>query len=139
MKPSIGHLFKQIHIKFQRRMNYNLASENLTLTQINLLSFLLDHKSEKITQKDIVEKMEIKHTTVIGLLKRLEEKGLVRTVVDEQNKKYRNILLTPDALKVEKEIYAHRREMDELIVKNLTEEEVKELYRLLEIVRDNIS
>lgn len=139
MDVSIGYLFKQIHIKFEKKRNHDLASENLTQSQIDLLGFLMDCKSDKVTQKDIAEGMEIQHTTVIGTLKRLEEKGLVRSVVDSENKKYRNILLTPAAMKVEDRIRRHRNETEALIVKDLSEEEIHQLRRLLVRVRDNIS
>lgn len=138
MKPPIGYLFKQIHIKCESKINQHLASENLTSAQLSLMSYLLDHKSEKVTQKDIAEELEIKHTTVIGLVRRLEEKGLVRSVTDPDNRKYRNISLTSKAMKVEEKIRDHRRTMDEALSKGLTDEEVEQLRILLQKVRKNL-
>lgn len=138
MKPPIGYLFKQIHIKCEKKINQHLASENLTSAQLSLMSYLLDHKSEKITQKDIAEELEIKHTTVIGLVRRLEEKELVRSVTDPDNRKYRNISLTSKAMKVEEMIRTHRRTMDEALSKGLTDEEVEQLRILLQKVRNNL-
>lgn len=137
MKPAIGYLFKQIHIKCEHKMNQHLASENLTSAQLAFMSYLLDHKGGKVTQKDIAEALEIKHTTVIGLVKRLEEKGLVQSVTDSDNRKYRNISLTKEAMKVEERIRDHRRAMDETLSKGLTDEEIEQLRTLLKKVRNN--
>ena len=51
---------------------------------MELLLYLAEHQNRKITQKDIGEFMRVKHSTVIGILRRLETKGFLYCVVDEE-------------------------------------------------------
>ena len=69
----------------------------LTYSQFSILLFLMKNQDHKVTQKDIAEATHVTHPTVIGLLDRLEEKGLVIRKVDEENHRYKNILLTERA------------------------------------------
>lgn len=134
----VGYLLKQINMKCQNRMRKNLSSAKLTPAQLDLLNFLLDNKGSKITQKDIAEEFGIRHTTVIGLVKRLVAKGLVSCVVDPDNHKYRNITLTAAASQIEEKIHDHRREMNEIFTKGLSADEVEQLRCLLNKLRHNL-
>ena len=72
-------------------LNQELERVGLTFSQMRVLRFIEDNPKMKITQKDISNELDIQHSTTIGLLKRMQEKGLVRVVVDEDNRRCRNI------------------------------------------------
>ena len=127
----IGARFKHIHDKFTQHMNQKLRCLNVTYSQMELLLYLAEHQNRKITQKDIGEFMKVKHSTVIGILRRLELKGFLYCIVDEENKRCRNVILTQKGLELKSEMEAHRREEEMRIRRALSEDEARKLYELL--------
>lgn len=116
----------------------DLNEHGLTFSQFSILLFLMRNQDHKVTQKDISEATHVTHPTVIGLLDRLEEKGLVVRRVDEENHRYKNILLTEKARALLDEHYHITRQSDAEMVEGLTEKEKQELTRLLTIVYGNL-
>ena len=92
-----GILIKKLDKVFKQNFNQELERVGLTFSQMRVLRFIEDNPKMKITQKDISNELDIQHSTTIGLLKRMQEKGLVRVVVDEDNRRCRNIFLTEKA------------------------------------------
>ena len=134
----IGARFKHIHDKFTQHMNQKLRCLNVTYSQMELLLYLAEHQNRKITQKDIGEFMRVKHSTVIGILRRLETKGFLYCVVDEENKRCRNVILTQKGLDLKSEMEVHLREEEMRIRKALSEEESQRLCELLGKLRESL-
>lgn len=130
-KYPLGYQFKLIQEKFKKYFNASLESMDLTFSQFVVLDYLEKNREGKVTQKDISQALQLKHSTVIGILKRLEVKEMVQCIVDQENKRYRNVLLTKKAVNSLEEMYRHREEMEKRLVSNLTKEEEKELRILL--------
>lgn len=130
--------FKLIHECFAKLLNRRLKEEDMTFSQIIVIYYLWEHRNQKVTQKDITDALHIKHPTTIGLLKRLEDKEMLKVVVDPDNRKYRNITLTErgvEFIEADKERKIHT---DQYMVEGMTEDEIKQLRNLLDRVYDNM-
>ncbi len=138
-REPISFKFKLIHEMFAADINRQLKDDDLTFSQLLVLSYLQHNTSDKVTQKDLSQALHIKHPTTIGLLKRLEEKEMLEVVVDSDNRKYRNIILTPKGEQLMEANKKRRTFLDRTLVKGMTDEEKKELRRLLDKVYDNMS
>ena len=134
----ISFKFKCIHESFVALLNRRLKEEDITFSQLILLHYLWEHRDCKVTQKDISDALRIKHPTTIGLLKRLEEKEMLKVVVDPDNRKYRNITLTSKGEAFIEKDRKTRRHTDEYMVDGFTEEEKMQLRKLLDRVVDNM-
>ncbi len=130
--------FRLIHESFACMINRHLKEEDMTFSQMILIFYLWENRDRKITQKDITEAMHIKHPTTIGLLKRLEEKEMLKVVVDPDNRKYRNIALTDKGVNFVEKDRNRKRHTEEDMVKGMSSEEVKQLRDLLDKVYDNM-
>ena len=133
-----GVLIKKLDKVFKQNFDQELERVGLTLSQMRVLRFLEDNHNTKITQKDISKELDIQHSTTIGLLKRMQEKGLVTVVVDEDNRRCRNIFLTSKAEEISCEMERGRTIMENRIVASFTEEEKEIFYRLLNKAIDNL-
>lgn len=133
-----GILIKKLDKVFKQNFNQELERVGLTFSQMRVLRFIEDNPKMKITQKDISNELDIKHSTTIGLLKRMQEKGLVRVVVDEDNRRCRNIFLTKKAEDISYEMERGREIMESRVVKSFTDEEKETFYRLLNKAIDNL-
>lgn len=133
-----GVLIKKLDKVFKQNFDQELERVGLTFSQMRVLRFLEDNPNTKITQKGISKELDIQHSTTIGLLKRMQEKGLVTVVVDEDNRRCRNIFLTSKAEEISCEMERGRTIMENRIVASFTEEEKEIFYRLLNKAIDNL-
>ena len=133
-----GILIKKLDKVFKQNFNQELERVGLTFSQMRVLRFIEDNPKMKITHKDISNELDIQHSTTIGLLKRMQEKGLVRVVVDEDNRRCRNIFLTKKAEDIRYEMERGREIMESRVVKSFTDEEKETFYRLLNKAIDNL-
>lgn len=131
-------VIKKLDKVFKQNFDQELERVGLTFSQMRVLRFLEDNPNTKITQKDISKELDIQHSTTIGLLKRMQEKGLVTVVVDEDNRRCRNIFLTSKAEEISCEMERGRTIMENRVVASFTEEEKEIFYRLLNKAIDNL-
>ena len=86
--------FKQIDNALANNFNIEMKELDLTKTQTDVIRFLNDNSDKKNTQRDIELGLKLSNPTISGILNRMEEKGFVKRVVDESNKKCKIIELT---------------------------------------------
>lgn len=134
----LGFVFKQIHIAFESHCNKNLQKYNLTQAQMDILVYLQHHKDSIITQKDLEIGLRLKNPTVTGILNRLEEKELINRKKHPNDKRAKIISMTEKSKLIMEEAYIDMKEMDLYIVEDFSEEEKKELFRLLYKILDNL-
>ena len=91
----IGLYLKKIHIILERRRNYEYRDYDLTSTQIDILEHLYFNGSEKNTLSDIAAFFGVQHTSVIHVLKILENKELIYRKESSRDSRCKAILLTP--------------------------------------------
>lgn len=139
MKKTIGFQFKQVHDIFEASANNKFIAYDLTLSQVVVLRYLIEHQSGEITQKDLEEYLNLKHSTVSGILKRMEKKGLLEVFVNPRDRRSRIIIPTTKAQEAFMVIQSHMDSMNQKITRGFTESEKKVLGQLLERVIQNIS
>lgn len=130
----IGYQLKQVSERCRHRFDRQLESMGLTFSQFALIHFLAHNQEGRVTKKDIGDALELKHSTIIGILNRLEKKGLVRFGTDEKDARCRNVYLTEAALAKLEELEENHRRMDQRFMNALSQEETAELKRLLKKV-----
>lgn len=134
----IGFLFKQINMQIKKGIDKNLMEYDLTTSQSRVLFFIYFRGEEKTSMKDIEEHMKVTHPTVIGIVKRLEEKGYVVTASDPEDRRVKLVEITNKTTKMIKKLDQGKRKMDEKLLKGFTERETKELRRMLSMIEDNL-
>ncbi|MFA6867313.1 MAG: MarR family transcriptional regulator [Clostridia bacterium] len=113
--------------------NKQLKVNDMTASQMRILVFLMEIKKGTTTpQKEIQDYFGLKHPTVIGLLKRMEEKGLVTVTIDEKDKRQRNVNIMPKAFEQKEMMKKHKICLEEKIYKGFDKDEIIELGRLLD-------
>jgi len=97
--------------------------------QHRLLLILLS--GDGVAQKDLVEKMDIRPTSLGELIDKLETKGYVSRQVNEEDKRSVQVFLTEDGKAKAKEIVDRREKSAEQIFASLSEQEQEQLWVLL--------
>lgn len=131
----LGHKFKKIHDCFRTNGNARVKRFNLTHMQMSILRYLFWHENS-VTQREIEKHFELKHSTVIGILGRMEKNGFIKLSVCESDRRQRNITLLQPAYDLRSECDAERSFTESKFKKGLSEEEIKTLKILLDKVYD---
>lgn len=135
---SLGHKFKLIDKMFKFRVEQKFKNLDITFSQAGVLSYMERHPDIKITQKHLCEQFNVKHSTMAGILQRMAEKNLITIVVDEKNKKYKNIYRTKQAELIQEEMERHRNYTEQVVLKGFTKEETETLHLYLDRVFHNL-
>ena len=87
----ITDYFNAIHGMLRRRTAVDIADSGLTAQQVNLLRILAT--TDGLTLKQISERMSLAHSTVSGIVDRLEQRKVVERRLDEKDKRFSHIYL----------------------------------------------
>jgi MarR family transcriptional regulator, repressor for mepA len=138
-KP-LGYKLKLINEVLINSIDTELRPSGLTFSQTNLLSYLEDEcKGEPVNLKTIENYFHLTHPTVIGIVSRLEEKGLVTTKTDLCDKRCKLVTASINASKTWEIVRKHRNKMDSILQKNMSEKEKKQLNILLDKILKNLA
>lgn len=134
-----GFYIKRISDYIESDANRALEQYGITFSQARVLTFLLKSQGKVVIQKDIEEYLELKHPTVIGILQRMEAKGIIVSEVDPQDKRQKIITLTALAFELEKRITDHVEDAEQRMAEGMTQEELDTIKMLLHKVYKNIN
>ena len=131
--PMLGHC---AHLA-RERMDARMSRFGMTPAQTHVLRFLRQNGGQ-MPQRELLENLKVKPSTVNGILDRMEEKGLVERSVSGTDARQRVVALTPAGVEREAQAKKSFLEAEALIARGLTEEETEMLRSLLERVIHNL-
>lgn len=137
--PFPGEYFKMINIMFIAHADAALRPLGLTCAQSDVLIFLAERGEAETTVQDIGQHFRLKHPTVIGLIRRLEQKGFVTTAVSARDRRCRTVRLTDKFDEVQRVMNDIRQYLDAQATRGFSNEELGQLHGFLERVCENIS
>ena len=94
MPDSLGLLIKQINESLQKDANKRLAKQNLTLAQVGLITELGQKDNSTATMKELEALLSVSQPTVVGIVKRLEQKGFVECYESPEDRRVKIVRLT---------------------------------------------
>lgn len=133
----LGVLLRDGHRAFQRAIQAELATAELTLGEWSHLRVLVDQ--DGLTQIAVCQRIGIQKASSTAVIDSLERRKLIRRVRNAADRRMYNIFITP-----------HGRELCELARPRvtalnararagLTEEDAAALYRIMHTIIDNLS
>ncbi len=123
---NIGQLIKQISNILINDMNKRLNDYDLTFSQLQVL-LTIKESANSICQKDLAEKLKVRHTTLIDILKILARKELIRKNTSKINAKYTEINLTYKGIETLQKMDIGKDKTEEMIAKTLGFMSVEEM------------
>lgn len=134
----LGRKIKLISQQIKYRMDKEMEELDITFSQMQVLRFLEEHEGEKITQKILSNEFNVKHSTMAGILQRMQEKDLIKIVVDSENKKYKNIYRSEKAIKIKEQIGEYIKSTESILIEDFTESEIELIHKLLDKIHNNL-
>ncbi|MBQ6897722.1 MAG: MarR family transcriptional regulator [Clostridia bacterium] len=135
----IGPLIKLLNKEFERLHTQKANSLGLTPSQLFVLHYIAKHQGENICHRDIEKQFELTHATVSGIISRLEAKGFINCHADENDRRYRNIVITDKAKCVESEMKNHIELYEAQLVEGFSEEEKELLISFIVRLMQNVN
>ncbi len=133
----VGFWIKVVYDSMETNANRSLKKIGLTLSQAKLLAYLNDRKRIKTSQKDIEDFFKVTHPTVIGILNRLKQKGLIEKEFDDKDRR-KYVTLTEEGRKMHKEMSNHRKKTEGSMMKDFSDKDAAKLISYLEKLYNNI-
>lgn len=136
---TLGLIFRRIAHAAKKETDNNLRKLNLTMSQGLVLEYLNNTTDEELTQKSIEQHFNLQHPTVSGILKRLEKHGFIISSVNKTDRRVKDISLTDKARHIEEIARKDKKQLEETLVKGLSDEEKETLRKLLTKVLHNMT
>ncbi len=135
--PLLGPLLGHCANLARERMDARLTEYDVTPVQVHVLHYLHHHANQSY-QRDLGTYLKVKPSTVNGILDRMEEKGLVRRCVSDNDARHRLIILTEQGAACQEGCQQALLEAEKLLVAGMTEAESRTLFDLLHRVLTNL-
>lgn len=133
--------FKKIHNQLEAGFNKEYKKYGLTSTQLDVLMYLSQETGRETTLSDIAAHFDVRHTSVIHVLKLLEQKGFIcKSAVSGTRTK--PILLTDTGRQLGEQIASELKQksplLDEIMFAGLSEADRQYLGKMLEQIYQNL-
>lgn len=137
-EQSISFMMKMITDRVSSLFAPRMASL-LTAPQCRVLMYMEACGGGPVSQRDLGRYLGVSHTTVKGLLQRLEEKGFVRTAHDDTDARVKNAYLTEKSAQMKNDMEQSIRDMHAQLLQGISEEEQALVSRVLHKMYANIA
>lgn len=130
---TLSNLIKRKFLEGMEKDNAN----DLTGVQRWTIRYIYLNRDKDIFQKDIEKEFKIRRSTATGVLQLLEKNGYILREHVEQDARLKKLVLTDKAITVQKKIEKRITEVEKILVKGLTEEEIENFYSIIEKIKKN--
>ena len=137
MITNISIAVRLVNIHFDKWANEMLAPVGLTHAQFKVLNLLMARDPFTLRQVDIEDFFQISNPTVTGILRSLEEKGMIEKRANPSDGRSKVIGTTEKAEAVREELHNTERALSERIRKALGAAQCEEFLVLLNKIIDS--
>lgn len=106
--------------------------------QGGILGYLFHHRDGPVYQRDIEKEFQVSRATATNTLQVMERDGLIVRRAQDRDARLKRIQMTEETYQNHRQIEAHMDMMDRRMLGGLTDEEVKQLRRLLGVLQRNL-
>lgn len=117
----------------------NAIDDNLTVSQAYAIDFMvLEGKDKDIFQKDFEKGLDLKRSSISLMLNNMEKNDLIKRVPVSEDARLKKIVLTEKSLELYEKISKAIDTVENKLSNNITEEELKVFYNVLDKIRNNL-
>lgn len=136
LEKDFGLLIARTHRVLRTYIYQILKSMHVTFEQFQVLVGL--SAGDNIPQHVLAERMDLEPSSIARMLNRMEKRGLITRVEDEEDSRIRRVLMTEEGSNLWHRIAPVRDRYLEAALACLTDEEVSQLEQLLNRVREHV-
>ena len=139
---SIGFEIKEINDLIIKKMMRSVVCEKrcmISPTQVKIIEYLCRSKDETVYQKDIEKTLNLKRSTVSGILDTMEKNNLISRKSVKEDLRLKEIILTDYALDKLNLIKRKIKEINNALEKNISEEDLEVFFKVTNQIKNNIN
>ncbi len=134
--PAFGLMVMLMH-KIMNRAKELYQEFNLNKSQAGILFAL--HRSDSLSQKELAARMNVTPPSITSSIQKMERDGYLTRRSDPADQRVMRLTLTEKGRSCIKGVYAVAEQMEEIMFRDMTREEIMLLRRLLFQIRDNLN
>lgn len=108
-----------------------------TGSQGMIIGYVAHHRDKDIFQRDIETEFNIRRSTATGILKLMQQNGLITKESVSHDERLKKIVLTPEAIAVHEEVVQYLAEIERLLVKGLSQEDIDRFFQIVDVMKNN--
>lgn len=129
-------LIKEIYSKSMNKMENSLRNSGLTHQQIMVLKVVAHKKEINIGQ--LCEEMHLSKGTVSGIVNRLEQANYIKKIKYDNDKRNTYIQFSNKGIEFAKDFRIKKEETFDDVFEDLSEEEIKDIIKSLNLLKNKI-
>ena len=138
VNPSAGRPISRLSNQIRRRLDAFSTRNSMSATQGRILHFILAQPDE-VFQRDIEEEFCLRPSSASGILKLMEQNGLIERVSTSYDARLKQILVTPKASLLKDQVIHDVNELEAALTKGISDADMEIFFRILQQMYDNIS
>lgn len=133
-----AHYINKLSNKLRRRIDAFPSRAVFSGSQGRALHFVLAQNHD-VFQKDIEEEFSLRPPTATQLLKKMEQDGLIRREVTEEDGRLKRIVVREKALQYKDVVIGDIMNLEETLTKGIPQEEMDVFFKVIEKMMGNVS
>jgi DNA-binding MarR family transcriptional regulator len=133
----VGHIASNIHRMFLMVLNKYLTDVDIDRFYYPIL--LIEASSGNLTQQELARKLGCDKVQVVRIIDYLSEKGYVTRVKNTRDRRKYGLEITEKAKNIIPDIKKAIQNANALVLNNLSEKKINDLYSTLKIIEKNLS
>lgn len=137
----VGGVIKSLSNLLRRHLDAAFAEAGLTEltgTQGMVLHYLISCGDQCVTQRDVEQHFNIRGATSTRLFQRMEAAGLIERTALRQDQRKKRLLPTQKARQLHARFFSHLLDTDQLLVQNISQEELEVFLRVCTKMQQNL-
>ena len=131
-------LIKQINDALEKQANNTLREDDLTMMQVAVLIELDGAEGGTLSMKELEHKFGVAQPTMVGIVKRLQQKGMVDSMTSRSDRRVKLVCLTREGTQKCKRGYLHMENAEDGLLSALDAAEREQFRLMLEKVRASL-
>jgi DNA-binding MarR family transcriptional regulator len=131
-----GFLIHRTDVKLTNYFTKQLKPYHVTPEQWSIICYLDSDRA--LTQKEIAEAIDRDQTTVVRMIHSLERKGMVRRVLNDQDKRSHYLYLSEKGADLKQQLLVTVKDAHNFVTRGLDSEELSQLKSLLNKLYSNV-
>lgn len=137
---SIGSEIKKIDNLIVRKIvSYSKNNINkLTPAQMMITRYLFKNSNRKIYQKDIEKDLPFRKSTISGIIQTMIKNNIITTISSKEDARSKEILLTENGIKINKEIEENILKFDKILKNNINSDDLRIFFKVTKQIQENL-
>jgi DNA-binding MarR family transcriptional regulator len=136
-----GFVIRRLHRTISKRFEAGAKAEGIdevTLMHGWMMRYLYQQRDTDVFQKDIEKAFSIGRSTVTGILKAMEQKGLIVRESVEYDARLKKVMLTQKGIETHERIEGVAEQSELNMTKGIPKEELEMFFQVAEKMRQNL-